>query len=235
MLNASQVAAMRTSELVAFYNHHSIKPVSKFQDRATAERRVLELVASLPSDADYAATPSLASMVAPNPLAIRPEAERVAVKSKLYTSNAAPRTAETPFPVAPEGAKELACPSCGATHDQTYAGEEGTAAGERMFCHHCSTEYHTDGRIFKRPASSLSRSAAIAASWANPEVAAARATRVEVVVEGMGAFKSVPAAFRALNLPMGRMIPFRLVIKAQGEATFTMGDREYFFHSRAAV
>jgi hypothetical protein len=104
-----------------------------------------------------------------------------------------------------------------------------------MFCHHCSTEYHTDGKIYKRPVASISRSAAIAASWANPEVAAARATRVEVVVEGMGAFKSVPAAFRALNLPMGRMIPFRLVIKAQGEATFTMGDREYFFHSREAV
>jgi hypothetical protein len=232
MLTISQIAAMRTSELVAFYNHHSIKPVSKFQDRATAERRVLELAASLPSDDDYAATPSLASMIAPNPLAIRPEAERVAVKAKRATV-AAPSAVETPFPLPPSFS--IKCPSCGSTEDQTYADEEGTAAGERMFCHHCSTEYHADGKIYKRPVASVSRSAAIAASWANPEVAAARATRVEVVVEGMGAFKSVPAAFRALNLPMGRMIPFRLVIKAQGEATFTMGDREYFFHSREAV
>lgn len=35
------------AELVAFYNKHADKQVKKFQDRATAERRVSELLATL--------------------------------------------------------------------------------------------------------------------------------------------------------------------------------------------
>jgi hypothetical protein len=104
-----------------------------------------------------------------------------------------------------------------------------------MFCHHCSTEYHANGKIFKRPASSASRSEAIAATWKRPEVAAARAKRVSVVVEGVGEFKSVPEAFRLLRLPMGQMIPFRLAIKADGAATITMGNKLYTFQVSEAV
>jgi DNA-directed RNA polymerase subunit RPC12/RpoP len=39
-----------TAELVAYYNANSVVPVKKFQDRATAERRVAELIAE---DRDY--------------------------------------------------------------------------------------------------------------------------------------------------------------------------------------
>ena len=46
-MNAEQIKTAKTAELVAFYNAHADKKVSKFQDRATAERRVAELVASL--------------------------------------------------------------------------------------------------------------------------------------------------------------------------------------------
>lgn len=213
-MNANQVPSAKTSELVAFYNHHADKPVSKFQDRATAERRVRALIESLPSDADYSRHPDLSRMIAPNPLAVRPEAERVAVKAKH-----APQRAD----------RDLKCPACGETQDQTYAGEEGTAAAERLFCHHCSTEYFPDGRIYKRPASSASRSEAIAATWKRPEVAAARAKRVSVAVRGAGEFKSVPEAFRALRLPVSKVIPFRLEVQKTGEATFEFNGKRYTF------
>jgi hypothetical protein len=36
-----------TAELVAFYNKHAAKPVTKFADRKTAERRVATLLADL--------------------------------------------------------------------------------------------------------------------------------------------------------------------------------------------
>lgn len=222
-MNANQVSSAKTSELVAFYNHHSDKPVSKFQDRATAERRVLALIESLPSDADYARHPDLARMIAPNPLAVRPEAERAATKAKLFSSNAAPK------PAATRADRDLCCPACGETQDQTYAGEEGTAAGERMFCHHCSTEYYPNGKVYRRPATGASRSEAIAATWKRPEVAASRTKRVAVAVRGAGEFKSVPEAFRALRLPVSKVIPFRLEVQKTGEAVFEFGGKRYTF------
>lgn len=211
-MNANQVPSAKTSELVAFYNHHSDKPVSKFQDRATAERRVLALIASLPSEADYSRHPDLSRMIAPNPLAVRPAAEREATVARAHAKSRHPE-----------------CPACGESIDQTYAGEEGTAAGERFFCHHCSTEYTSEGKIFKRPASSASRSEAIAATWQRPEVAASRTKRVAVKVRGAGEFKSVPEAFRALRLPVSKVIPFRLEVQKTGEATFEFGGKRYTF------
>jgi transposase-like protein len=40
------VITAKTSELVAYYNKHSAKPITKFADRKTAERRVAALLAS---------------------------------------------------------------------------------------------------------------------------------------------------------------------------------------------
>lgn len=41
------VKTATTAELVAFYNQHADKQVKKFQDRATAEARVTQLIATL--------------------------------------------------------------------------------------------------------------------------------------------------------------------------------------------
>lgn len=58
-MNAKQISAAKTAELVAFYNANCAvvgkKPVSKFADRKTAEKRVAELVASLPKPKTNAA------------------------------------------------------------------------------------------------------------------------------------------------------------------------------------
>lgn len=119
-----------------------------------------------------------------------------------------------------EVAKEDGCPSCGETMDQTPAGLEGTAAAERNFCHHCSTEYHQDGRIYKAPAKSATLSESISKSWADPEVAAKRVLRHCVAVEGVGHFRSVLKAFQSLHLPVSKHIKFRMELKAKGKAKF---------------
>ena len=121
MLNVSTAT---TAELVAFYNEHNAdKPVKKFADRKTAERRVSALLAT------------------------------------------------------------------------------------------------TGKPVRKAAAKSSDRSAAIAASWTDKKVAAARATRHHVRVEDK-TYKSVREAFMVLALPLGQHIKFRGALKAAGKADF---------------
>jgi hypothetical protein len=122
------------------------------------------------------------------------------------------------------------CPFCDTLdnygHDITYAGAEGTKAGENYFHHHCGKTFCPDGTAPQAPApASADRSAAIAATWADPAVAAARAQRSKVFVEGRGEYRSVKAAFIALGLPVSKHIPFRMKLKANGQALF---DRHSF-------
>ena len=121
------------------------------------------------------------------------------------------------------------CPHCGTKADQTYAGEENTPAGERMLCHHCGTEYHQDGRIYKAPAKSVNRSKAISDSWADKKIAEKRARRDNVMVDGVGTFRSVCEAFKKLNLPMNQHIKFRMTVKHDGAGVFETGNKEYHF------
>lgn len=136
------------------------------------------------------------------------------------------------------------CPGCGADEFSSHitaAALEGQPGADRLFCHHCSTEFFSNGRVYKAPAASATRRGAIAASWQRPAVAAARGARhavrvTRVRVEG-GAptrvteqFKSVREAFAKLGLPMGRHIKFRGQLKAAGKlrfadnVTFTLVD-----------
>lgn len=82
----------------------------------------------------------------------------------------------------------------------------------------------TTGKPVRKAAASSDRSAAIAASWTNKKVAAARATRHGVRVTdprgGQGNYKSVREAFMVLALPIGQHIKFRGALKAAGKAEF---------------
>jgi len=112
------------------------------------------------------------------------------------------------------------CPECGADKDQTPAGLEGTKAEQRNFCHNCRTEYDpTTGAVYKAPIASITRSAAIAKSWEDPDVKAARSERTHVSAKGM-TYRSVPQAFQLLKLPMGRMVAFRGKLKKAGKLEF---------------
>lgn len=173
------VSTATTAELVAFYNKHAAKPVNKFADRKTAERRVNALLAT-----------------------------------EL-------------------GAGHDKCPHCGATTDITRGevlvsrhAEQRVVNEHIAFCHNCTHEWNTlTGKpVRKAPAKSPDRSAAIAASWSNKKVAAARATRHGVRVTdprgGQGNYKSVREAFIVLALPLGQHIKFRGALKAAGKAEF---------------
>ena len=46
-MSTVKFSSMTTPQLVAFYNRHSTKPVKRFSDRQTAEKRCAELFASL--------------------------------------------------------------------------------------------------------------------------------------------------------------------------------------------
>lgn len=80
------------------------------------------------------------------------------------------------------------------------------------------------------PKKGVNLSAAIAASWKDPKVAAARAARHQVKVAGT-LYKSVGDAFRQLALPLGRHIGFRGKLKSSedGRATFEHNDKKYNF------
>ncbi len=48
-MNDVKFSSMTTPQLVSFYNRHSTKPVKRFSDRKTAEKRCAELFSSLMS------------------------------------------------------------------------------------------------------------------------------------------------------------------------------------------
>lgn len=120
-----------------------------------------------------------------------------------------------------DGVFVFVCPHCGGNANITNAGPEGTVAGaERGFCHDCGTEFwYATGKIYHRPASSASRSASIAASWADPEVRAERSVRTRVMADGIE-YRSVAQAFAKLGLSMGAHIRVRMDLKAAGKLTY---------------
>ena len=195
------ITTASTADLLAFFNAHSgAAPVKRFSDRKTAERRVAALIATT--------TPA-----EPAP-ARRPRAIIKFVQA--YAENGSP-----------------VCPACGGTEDVT-TGEVRELHGKQhiindhIACHHgCGHEWNTrTGRPARRASdkTAADRSAAIAESWKNAAVAAARATRHGVRVTdprgGSGVYRSVHEAFVALNLPLGRHIKFRGQLKAAGSKEF---------------
>ena len=103
------------------------------------------------------------------------------------------------------------CPACGAEHDQTYA----VKSEERLFCHHCSTEYWANGKIYNAPAKSVTRAEGVRKSWSDKAVHDRRSVKHRVQVNGVE-FKSVRAAFEHHGLPMTKHIKFRAQLKAAG-------------------
>jgi hypothetical protein len=127
------------------------------------------------------------------------------------------------------------CPACGATADQTVGrvvergGRQEELDDHIGQCHSCGHTYNINTR---RPAKfrgdaaqSATRSAAIAASWDDPAVAAARAARHGVTIHDkngklLGTWKSLRAAFVALGLPLAPHIRVRGQLVAAGSIQF---------------
>lgn len=203
-MNTKTFDQMTTAEMVAEYNILTGKSIKKFSSRAAGEQQLTkarELFAVAQQTATVAVQP-----------AQQPEVNEVTEQTQGYRYDV-------------DG-----CPNCKETENQTYAGQEGTTAEERNFCHHCGTEYWRDtGEIYNAPAKSETRSKAIAATWENDQIAAARSARDNVAVNGKGTFRSVAAAFKALGLPMSKHIKFRIEVKSNGSGVFKYGTDEYEF------
>lgn len=174
MKTIEDIKAAKTSELVAFWNEKNpAKPVKKFSDRATAEKRcatlleVIEVLEAAPVD--------------PVPAPV------VKVKGR---KKAAPVEVDT----------------------ENMTDEEFKA--------------HMLGGVEEKERKS--NAAGIAASWADPSVYNARLTRNAVKAEGVE-YKSVRAAFAALNLPDSKHIRFRMKLKEAKKAVFEWAGKEYHF------
>jgi hypothetical protein len=187
-MKALDVPNATTADLIAFYNEHSgAAPVKKFQDRATAERRVLALLSGKPAKP----APEPVPLALPEP------------KSKPITGFKAPEPRKGPAktkktaPEAPRKAPEA-----------VRAAKAGKAPKKPAK----APRKRSEGEL-----SALLSDAQIKL-WKVPEVRATRCERSAVAVDDEE-YRSVPAAFEALSLPMGEMCRFRTRLKEEGKLT----------------
>lgn len=146
---------------------------------------------------------------------------KTAEKRVLLLIEAMPVAEEAKEPVS--GCGHSHCPECGihlsngvmdfdsaveATGSKAKAGMT-----KQWSCMACDAEW---GEVrYKKQASNAARADGIARSWEDKEVAAKRAKRHFVRVNG-AEFNSVRAAFVALGLPLNKHIKFRMELKAEG-------------------
>lgn len=208
-LQAFDIAAAKTGELVEFFNKHSDKPVKKFADRKTAEKRCRDLVAAIVADREE-------------------KAKAAAAKSAKITKRSKKELAAEVAAARQQAVKEGRCPNCGKAGDITHGrivergGHQHEVDMHVGTCHKCGHDFNVNnGKPAKYTGgtSNEARSVAIAQSWSNPEVAAKRAMRTHVKVNGVE-YRSVREAFKALGLPDSKHIKFRMELKAAGKKSF---------------
>lgn len=80
----------------------------------------------------------------------------------------------------------------------------------------------------------VSRKDAVAKTWTDPDVAAARSARNGVMVDGVQ-YRSVADAFTQLALPMGKHVPFRMALKASEDGKLMYGQHEFTLTAAVTV
>jgi hypothetical protein len=111
-------------------------------------------------------------------------------------------------------------------------GKQQVINEHQALCHRCGHEFNheTGAKLPKRPTvapeQAAAASAQISASWADPEVRAARLVRVAVEVDGVR-FESPFKAFTALGIPLGSFHKFRVDLKAAGKLVEPKSGRTF--------
>lgn len=198
------VKTAKTAELVSFYNDHAgeidVAPVKKFADRKTAERRVSKMVDAL--------------------LEAKIEGEPVDESTcPECGENSGWSTTDFMEQIAQD--EELSRQAAGGRLSNTMAAEFKMRRDEIRLLeldHECIACGHVFGKPnpHRKGSHSATRSAGIAKSWENAEVAVKRSTRHIAVVDGHE-FRSVRQAFVAFQLPLNEHIKFRMELKAAGK------------------
>jgi hypothetical protein len=194
-MNAKQISAAKTAELVAFYNECADrlgrKQVNKFADRKTAERRCTEIAA-------HVAELVLLTGEATKPAKAKAQWDGESCPScGTHADQTAGRVSES-------------------------GGQQRVVDEHVGQCHHCGHTYNVNtGKAakFSNESANPERAAKISASWADPAVKAARVTRNSVNVNGVE-YRSVREAFKDLGLPDSKHFKFRMDLKATGKQSF---------------
>ena len=196
---SGDVIATKTADLVAFYNENSGSKPIK----KFADRRTAETrVIALIESLNALAEPSNES-----PIPDAKPREEVSSDVKTHKARAVVKKAEPTQ-------EEL-----DAMTDEEYEAFVKSGLNDSA---NCVVQNGT-------PSHRRSNSEGIAKSWDNKEVAQKRLTRNGVMVEGVGEFKSVRAAFAALGLPDSKHIRFRMKLKEAGRLNFEFGNKSYTF------
>jgi hypothetical protein len=214
------ISDMTTVELVAEYNTATGKSIKKFSSRAAGEKQVGAL-------RDFAkANAGRRDPAADRRGSAKHDEVNDQFAAELLKTAAKGKVSEVVRPHGFEVHGQQVCPSCGidlnngvGEHKQEVNGKEVKHDDFEFSCLGCGAEF---GPAIRKVASSPERSASIKASWEDPAVAAKRAERDHVEVDGVQ-YRSVAAAFKALGLPMGKHITFRIALKAEGEKEFKFG------------
>jgi hypothetical protein len=238
MKSEAEIQAAKTSELVAFYNkYNEEKPVKKFADRATAEKRCIALLDDPRVNADPVseAPKSLPGQAVDLELDAEVEHGLTVDQTLEAVSNALGNVEDVAHMAkdAIETGGEITAPKGpGSAIFSTMLGlnaaiENANAPKDKQAKSEGGKKFSD---MFKGARSS--NSAGVAASWADPEVVAARMQRdgVSVTVDGVtNDFKSTRAAFRHYRLPDSKHIRFRMKLKASREEVFEQNNIKYLF------
>lgn len=186
------VSTATTAELVAFYNAHANKPVTKFSDRKTAERRVSELIAGIKFSP--------------------PSAERTAALAAADARELrCPKCGDT---------QNLTRGAVKILRGQQHVVNEHIADCHNCG-HEWNTETGKPVRkAASNPDRSAAIAASWKNTSVAARRSVRHAVRVTDPRGGQGSYKSVREAFLVLALPLGQHIRFRGQLKAAGVAEF---------------
>lgn len=208
--NVEAIRAAKTSELVAYWNEHNEKQITKFADRLTAEKRCEGLMNRL----------NTAALI-----------ESVESGASEEVGGSALNPVQDDGSDTQDGADEDQGEEEQPEH-QTATGNPFAALvkGNVVEGHEALPE---DGEkeVIKATKWKSNREG-VRASWNDPEVRAARQTRdsVFVTVDGStSGHKSTRSAFRDFLLPDSKHIRFRMKLKEAGSATFEHDGKTYLF------
>lgn len=234
----ADVQVADTATLIEFYNHHNAeKPVKKFADRKTAIARCEKLahnlglpeVAKVDSEGDEQAESN-----------IKMPAANSGWGNLLGTPSPSIEVSEVTDEVIADEEEEAVVASQpsmlnlllnGQTESQKVANEANKSRATHVVDGK-KVDPNAKPEVEKDTGGRASNSAGVAASWARPDVFAARLKRdgVSVTINGATAeYTSTREAFRAYRLPSSKHIRFRMKLKAAGEAVFEWEGKTYLF------